>query len=108
MGGFENLLNTMIQLANEFDDAPSQKAAFTFMARCVTVWGKPDAPNGTSNGNIAPVTRQIPGFGEYIYKTFVPTAFTVLSSPSLSVKDPQILLVRPSSSSSSVLIPTDL
>lgn len=97
MAGFESLLNTIIQLANDFNDAHGQKAAFTFMSRSVTVWGTPDASNGTSNGNVsATTTRQIPGFGEYIYKTFVPTAFTILSSPSLNIKDPQILMVRPS------------
>lgn len=95
MGGFEPLLGTMMQLTNNFEDPHSQKAAFTFMARCVTVWGKPQSSSGTANGDGSGASaRQIPGFGEFIYKNFVPTAFTILSSPSLNVKDPQILMVR--------------
>ncbi|KAI3604817.1 hypothetical protein WG66_008673 [Moniliophthora roreri] len=95
---FDSLMETMRMLSEDVSDPPNQKAAFTFLARCVTAWAglnQPSAPPA-SNGNINhnPLNDVgLPGFERYIYERLVPTAFSVPSVPNLNLKDGQVTVV---------------
>ncbi|KAH9903044.1 ARM repeat-containing protein [Cubamyces lactineus] len=81
----ENLLESMLRLAEDPSDPASEKAAFSFLGRCTTVWA--EAPK-------APGSQQVlPGFERFIYERAVPTAFAVLSLPQFNIKDGQIVVV---------------
>ncbi|THH14212.1 hypothetical protein EW146_g6092 [Bondarzewia mesenterica] len=86
---FEPLLETMLQLAGDVSDPISEKAAFIFLGRSVSVWGQPS----TANGDSAVESRRLPGFERFVYENVVPAAFRVLSLPELNIKDGQILVV---------------
>ncbi|KAG7089605.1 pre-tRNA nuclear export protein [Marasmius oreades] len=92
---FDSLMETMRMLAEDTSDPPNQKAAFTFLSRCVTAWAQPQqatTPNGNSNHN--PLNDMaLPGFEGYIYERLVPSAFRVPSNPSLNLKDGQVTVV---------------
>lgn len=75
-------------LAEDVGDPSSQKAAFTFLSRCVTVWAQP-AVNGSAQGQ----AQELPGFERFVYERLIPTAFNVLSAPSFNIKDGQMLVV---------------
>ncbi|KAJ6619725.1 armadillo-type protein [Mycena sp. CBHHK59/15] len=82
--GFDSLMETMLRIAGDISDPPSEKAAFVFLNRSVITWAQPSssAPNG--NG-----TQQgLPGFEQYIYERFVTAAFSVPSLPEFNLKDP--------------------
>lgn len=81
----------MEQLAEDLADPSSQKAAFTFLGRCVSVWGQPPTQAGVANGSEP--SQGLPGFERFIYDQLVPSAFKVLSSPQFNVKDGQMLTV---------------
>jgi exportin-T len=85
----EALLGTMQRLAEDVSDPSSQRAAFQFLGRCVTVWVQPidqDAMNGNQNSGI-------PGFETFVYERLIPAAFSVLASPQFNIKDGQMLVV---------------
>ncbi len=87
----EALLGSMQAIAEDLGDITSEKAAFQFLGRCVTVWAQPIVPsmaNGTST------SQGLPGFERYVYERLVPSAFSVLSSPQFNIKDGQASLVR--------------
>ncbi|KAF9267725.1 ARM repeat-containing protein [Marasmius fiardii PR-910] len=93
---FDSLMETMRLLSEDTSDLPNQKAAFTFLTRCVTVWARPQqatpASNGNSNHN--PLNDMaLPGFERYIYESLIPTAFRVPSNPALNLKDGQVTVV---------------
>jgi hypothetical protein len=81
----------MLQLAGDGSDTQSQKAAFAFLSKSVSVWGQPSF-DGT-NGEIVPGSQGVPGFERFVYDNVVPTAFAVLSLPDLNIKDGQVLVV---------------
>ncbi|CDO78180.1 hypothetical protein BN946_scf184797.g6 [Trametes cinnabarina] len=81
----ENLLESMLQLAEDPSDPTSQKAAFSFFGRCVNVWAEvPKAPGDQ---------QVLPGFERFVYERVIPTAFAVLSLPQFNIKDGQIVVV---------------
>ena len=81
----------MLQLAGDGSDTQSQRAAFTFLSKSVSVWGQP-LPDAT-NGEIVPGSEGVPGFERFVYDNVVPTAFAVLSLPDLNIKDGQVIVV---------------
>lgn len=82
------MLESMQNLAQNLSDASSQKAAFTFLGRCVSVWGQ-----SVSNGTGDTQSPGLPGFERFVYERLVPAAFGVLSAPQFNLKDPQMLAV---------------
>jgi exportin-T len=78
----------MQRLAEDVSDPPSQKAAFTFLNRCVSTWGQPPASKDGQAGS-----NSLPGFDRFIYERLVPTAFRVLSLPEFNPKDGQMMVV---------------
>jgi len=87
------MLESMQSLAENLSDPSSQKAAFTFLSRCVGVWGQL-APNQTApNGDGTNQSHGLPGFERFVYERLVPAAFRVLSAPQCNLKDPQVLVV---------------
>jgi exportin-T len=86
--GFEALIESMQQLAEDVSDPPSQKVAFTFLNRCVVAWGQlPPSKDGQAGSN------NLPGFDRFIYERLIPTAFRVLSLPEFNPKDGQMMVV---------------
>ncbi|KAI0775191.1 ARM repeat-containing protein [Trametes elegans] len=84
-GQLEGLLESMLRLAEDPSDPASEKAAFSFFGRCVTVWAEPPR---------TPSTQQVlPGVERFVYERVVPTAFAVLSLPQFNIKDGQIVVV---------------
>jgi exportin-T len=81
----------MLQLAGDGSDTQSQRAAFTFLGKSVSVWGQP--PSDATNGEIVPGSHGVPGFERFVYDNVVPTAFAVLSLPDLNIKDGQVIVV---------------
>lgn len=81
----------MLQLAGDGSDTQSQKAAFAFLSKSVSVWGQP--PSDATNGEVVPGSQGVPGFERFVYENVVPTAFAVLSLPDLNIKDGQVLVV---------------
>ncbi|TFK40342.1 KapM protein [Crucibulum laeve] len=88
--GLEALIESMQGLAEDMSDPASQKAALTFLSRCVTLWGQP-ATSGTENSSEQ--GDGLPGFETFIYQRLVPTAFRVVSSPDFNIKDGQMVVV---------------
>ncbi|KAF8206454.1 armadillo-type protein [Mycena galopus ATCC 62051] len=66
----------------DISDPPCEKAALTFLNRCITTWGQPtSAANGTAEH------KGLPGFEQYIYERIVTTVFRVPSLPDFNLKD---------------------
>lgn len=86
----ESLLSSMQAIAEDLSDVTSEKGAFQFLSRCVTVWAQPPV---MSNGNAQDVLTGLPGFERFVYERLVPSAFSVLSSPQFNIKDGQASLV---------------
>jgi exportin-T len=93
-GQLEGLLTGIERLAMDVSDTASEKAAFIFLSRCVTAWGRPETLTDGANG-AASAEPGLPGFDQFIYKQLVPVAFQVLSLPQFNIKDGQIMVVRP-------------
>lgn len=86
------MLESMQNLAQNSADPSSQRAAFTFLSRCISVWGTNGAPPAAPNGNGEVHEPQgLPGFERFVYESLIPSAFTVLSSPEFNIKDGQTL-----------------
>ena len=95
-GQLESLLESMLRLAEDPSDPSSEKAAFSFLGRCVSVWA--EAPK-------TPGAQQVlPGFERFAYERMVPTAFAVLSLPQFNIKDGQIVVVRSCAMSTTVML----
>jgi len=87
----------MRALAEDVSDPGNEKAAFTFLTRCVTAWAQstlppPPTTNGSNRNPLNDVG--LPGFERYIYERLIPTAFRVPSTPDLNLKDGQVTVVR--------------
>lgn len=80
----------MLELAADGLDTQSQRAAFAFLSKSVSVWGQP--PSDATNGEIVPGSQGVPGFERFVYENVVPTAFAVLSLPDLNIKDGQVIV----------------
>jgi len=89
---FETMLESMQNLAENLSDPSSQRAALTFLSRCVSFWGQP-APFQPVPGDQTAQPHGLPGFERFVYERLVPGAFGVLSSSQFSLKDPQMLTV---------------
>lgn len=85
------MLESMQSLAENLADPSSQRAAFTFLGRCVSIWGQLGPAGDASNGNGE--SSSLPGFERFVYERLVPVAFGVLSSPQFTLKDPQMMAV---------------
>lgn len=83
----------MQQLAEDVSDPASEKAALTFLSRCVTVWGQ--SAENVAAGNEEGI-ESLPGFDRFIYERLVPTAFRVPSMPNFNFKDGQMAVVSAS------------
>lgn len=83
----------MQNLAENLADPSSQRAAFTFLGRCVSIWGQVENVHSEPNGNALAESHSLPGFERFVYERLIPTAFGVLSSPQFNIKDPQMLVV---------------
>ncbi|EGN99272.1 hypothetical protein SERLA73DRAFT_54418 [Serpula lacrymans var. lacrymans S7.3] len=86
-GALEPLLESMQHLAEDISDSSSQKAAFAFLGRCVSVWCQLDPEQSVPN------EEGLPGFERFVYERLVPAAFRVLSSPQFNPKDGQMSMV---------------
>lgn len=73
-------------VAGEGADPTVQRLAFTFLGRCVSVWG-PQTGQADGSGTL-------PGFERLIYDRLIPLAFQVPSSQTFNLRDGQILVVR--------------
>ncbi|KAF8589812.1 ARM repeat-containing protein [Ramaria rubella] len=90
-GIFENLLNSVVQIAQDFSDNNGQKLAFGFLSRAVTVWAQTaSVTNGAANGV---TSEEVPGFDRFVYEQLVPVAFKVPSAPEFNVKDGQMMVL---------------
>jgi len=80
-------METMVRIAGDISDPPSEKAALLFLNRSITIWGQPlsSAPNG--NGHVGD-QNGLPGFERYIYERIVTSVFSVPSLPEFNLKDP--------------------
>jgi exportin-T len=87
------MLESMQSLAENLSDPSSQKAAFTFFSRCVSVWGQLAPAQTAPNGDGMNQSHGLPGFERFVYERLVPVAFRVLSAPQFNLKDPQMLVV---------------
>ena len=83
------MLEIMHNLAHNSAEPSSQRAAFTFLSRCVSVWGAPPAAPNANGGEHE--SQGLPGFERFVYESLVPSAFNVLSSPEFNIKDGQAL-----------------
>ncbi|THV03246.1 ARM repeat-containing protein [Dendrothele bispora CBS 962.96] len=95
-GSFDALIEGMRVLAEDVSDPGNQKAAFTFLTRCVIAWAQlaPPPVPATNGSNHNPLNDMgLPGFEQYIYERLVPTAFRVPSTPDLNLKDGQVTVV---------------
>lgn len=90
-GIFEDLLNSVVRIAQDFSDNNGQKLAFSFLSRAVTIWGQPSS-NEVTNGH-GVTLEQVPGFERFVYEQLVPVAFKVPSAPEFNVKDGQMMVV---------------
>jgi len=83
LGGFNSLMESMLGIAGDLSDPPCQKAALTFLNRCIVIWGQPtsSAANGTAGH------KGLPGFEQYIYERIVTIVFRVPSLPEFNLKD---------------------
>ncbi|KAJ6505980.1 armadillo-type protein [Mycena vulgaris] len=86
-GGFDSLMETMLRIAGDISDPPSEKAALVFVNRSIAIWGQPVSAETNGSG---PTVEQngLPGFEQYIYERFVPSVFQVPSLPEFNFKDP--------------------
>lgn len=84
----------MQRLAEDVSDPASQKAAFTFLGRCVGIWGRSEQMTSAaqSNGDVDS-QQSLPGFERFVYERLIPTAFAVPSLPAFNLKDGQMLVV---------------
>ncbi|EMD34072.1 hypothetical protein CERSUDRAFT_117585 [Gelatoporia subvermispora B] len=84
----EGVLGNMLRLAEDTSDPSSQKAAWSFLSRCVAEWAQPPS-------SVTPEkpSHALPGFERFIYERVLPSAFAVLSSPQFNIKDGQMLVV---------------
>ena len=87
---FVPLLENVIGFAEDVSEPSAQRLAFTFLGRCVSIWGQanPELVNGEA-------PQSLPGFDTFIYERLVPLAFSVPSNPSFNIKDGQMLVVSP-------------
>lgn len=83
----------MQRLAEDVGDPPSQKAAFTFLNRAVTIWGQPTPSISGVKADDQNEYDGLPGFEQVIYERIVPTAFGVPSLPEFNLRDGQMMVV---------------
>ncbi|EJD06563.1 ARM repeat-containing protein [Fomitiporia mediterranea MF3/22] len=83
------LLESVIQIAEDVSDPAAQKLSFSFLGRCVSVWGQLHPVNGDA----AQASQTLPGFEAFIYDRLVPLAIRVPLSPAFNIKDGQMLVV---------------
>ena len=91
-GIFEDLLNSVVRIAQDFSDNNGQKLAFAFLSRAVNIWGHPPSSDEAVNGSGA-ASEQVPGFERFVYEQLVPVAFKVPSASEFNVKDGQMMVV---------------
>lgn len=113
---FENLLNALLNLANDSTDLTSQRLAFSFFAKSVIAWSTSPAAvaagsifldtalseksKATASG-LSPATNQhaipkedraaqaLEGYENFVYQRLVPACFEVPASPSFNLRSGQ-------------------
>lgn len=110
---FENVLSTLLNLANEHNDPGSQRLAFGFFAKSVIAWGtSPEAANAPSvfadsalsaqskavaNGTASATNQHavsrvdraaqaVPGYETFIYQRLAPLCFEVPAHERFNLK----------------------
>ncbi|KAL5504140.1 LOS1 [Sanghuangporus vaninii] len=86
---FVPLLEAVMSLAEDVSDPAVQRLAFSFLGRCVNIWGQANVVNGDAEHT----GQSLPGFETFIYDRLVPLAISVPSQPSFNIKDGQMLTV---------------
>lgn len=83
-----------MQVASDPSDPPSQRVAWTLLARFTTHFGRSPEQEPVVNARGETVsTITIPGYETLIYERLIPMAFDVPSLPSFNLKDGQTLNV---------------
>lgn len=89
----------MLTVAGDPSDAPSQKVAWTLLARFTTHFGKTQAQfDITAAERVAAELppeefHAIPGYETFIYERLIPLAFEVPNQPGYNIKDGQAFVV---------------
>jgi exportin-T len=81
----------IMTVAQDVTDPQSEKSAFQFLTRSISVWAQPThCSNGVSSADA------IPGFERFVYEHVFPLAFKVPSLPEFNIKDGQMVTVSSS------------
>lgn len=118
---FENVISTLLNLARDNSDPPSQRLAFGFFSKSVIAWGtSAEAANAPSvfadsalsaqskavNNGTAVATNQhaitrsnraaqaFAGYESFIYQTLVPLCFEVPANPKFILKSSQQVSIQ--------------
>lgn len=101
----EPVCQLVLGIATDPSDPPSQKVAWTLLARFTTHFGKTPAQFDASAAERAAAGlpaedyHPIPGYEGFIYERLLPLAFDLPNQPGFNIKDAQAVAVRPSESS---------
>nr|XP_019009359.1 exportin-T [Kwoniella pini CBS 10737]OCF48140.1 exportin-T [Kwoniella pini CBS 10737] len=82
---FENLLTTLLTLAQDCSDPGSQRFAFGFFARSVIAWG-------TSPEAAARPPQALPGYENFIYQRLLPACFEVPAQKDFKIRSSTLTL----------------
>ena len=89
----------MLGIANDCSDAPSQKVAWTLLARFTTHFGKTPAQFEATGAERSAANlpaeeyHPIPGYEGFIYEHLIPLAFALPNQSGFNIKDGQALAV---------------
>lgn len=95
----EPVCQLVLSIATDFSDPPSQKSAWTLLARFTTHFGKTPAQFEITAAERAAAElppeefNPIPGYEGFIYDRLIPLAFELPNQPDFNVKDGQSLQV---------------
>lgn len=98
----EPVCQLVLGIATDCSDPPSQKVAWTLLARFTTHFGKTpaqfeaSAAERSAAGLPTEQYRPIPGYEGFIYERLLPLAFDLPSQPEFNIKDAQSLAVSAS------------
>lgn len=96
----EPVCQLVLGIAGDFSDPPSQKVAWTVLARFTTHFGKTPAQFEASAAERAAAQlppeeyHPFPGYEGFIYDRLIPLAFELPNQPGFNIKDGQSLQVR--------------
>jgi exportin-T len=112
---FENVLTSLLAMANDCSDPPCQRQAFAFFAKSVIAWGTASnaaeqpsvfadsamsnlskaVANGTAQptnqhevGKMQRAAQALPGYEHFVYQRLVPACFEVPAQAKFNMKSP--------------------